>query len=72
MKINISTHGLTLTEALESHVQDKLSKAAEHYPEVISAQVILRQETKTSFNCELDDNYYLPKKDRYLTSLYSM
>jgi len=53
MKINISTHGITLTEALQAHVTDKLAKAAEHYPEVVSTEVILHQETKTVFSCEL-------------------
>ena len=53
MKINISTHGLSLTDALQDHVNDKLAKAAEHYPEVVSTDVILHQETKISFSCEL-------------------
>ncbi|MAD45641.1 MAG: ribosomal subunit interface protein [Oceanospirillaceae bacterium] len=41
MKINISGHHVEITEALQNHVDDKMSKLTRHFDNITNGQVTL-------------------------------
>lgn len=58
MKINISGHHLNVKESVKNHVLEKLQKVADHFPEVISAEVILTIDNKKLAVAEIDTLYH--------------
>lgn len=58
MKINISGHHLNVKDSVKSHVEEKLAKIAEHFPELITADVTLTIDNKKMAIAEIDTLYH--------------
>ena len=58
MKINISGHHLNIKDSVKQHVEEKLAKIADHFPEIISAEVILTIDNKKHAIAEIDTLYH--------------
>jgi len=58
MKINISGHHLNVKESVKQHTIEKLSKIAEHFPELIATNVILTIDNHKLAVAELDTIYH--------------
>ena len=58
MKINISGHHLNVKESVKEHTTEKLSKIGEHFPELISINVILTIDNQKHAVAELDTVYH--------------
>ena len=56
MKINLSGHHVDVTDNVKQHVDEKLAKIANHFPSLISLDVIIAKE-HSSFEIELRTNY---------------
>ena len=49
MQINITGHGLDITDALKLHVSDKLERIKHHFDHITSVHVVLRVEKLLHF-----------------------
>jgi putative sigma-54 modulation protein len=47
MQLNITTHHLDLTDAIKSHLEEKLQKVKRHFDKVIDIKVILEVDNNT-------------------------
>ncbi|MCG7536330.1 ribosome-associated translation inhibitor RaiA [Pseudoalteromonas sp. OOF1S-7] len=56
MKINLSGHHVDMTEAVKQHVDEKFAKVANHFPSLLSIDVIVSKEHK-KFYTEINTNY---------------
>ena len=56
MKINLSGHHVEISESIKEHVDQKLSKLANHFPSLISIDIIIAKE-HGEFEVELITNY---------------
>ena len=56
MKINLSGHHVEVTDSIREHVEEKFSKIANHFPTLISLNVILSKE-HNKHQVELTTNY---------------
>ena len=44
MKINLSGHHVDVTDGVKEHIEEKFSKIANHFPTLISLDIILSKE----------------------------
>lgn len=58
MKINISGHHLSVKDSIKEHVEEKLAKISEHFPELISTNVILTIDNKKNAIAEFETVYH--------------
>lgn len=56
MKINLSGHHVDVTDGVKEHIEEKLSKIANHFPTLISLDIILSKE-HGRFGAEITTNY---------------
>ena len=56
MKINLSGHHVDVSDNVKEHVTEKFSKIANHFPSLISIDVIIAKEHNT-YEVELRTNY---------------
>lgn len=56
MKINLSGHHVEVTDSIKEHIEEKFSKIANHFPTLISLDVIISKEHH-KHQVELITNY---------------
>lgn len=56
MKINVSGHHADVTDSVKSHIEEKLEKIANHFPTLISLEVIITK-AHGKHHVELTTNY---------------
>lgn len=56
MKINLSGHHVEVTDSIKEHVEEKFSKIANHFPTLISLDIIIAKE-HNKHHVELTTNY---------------
>ncbi|WP_286235250.1 ribosome hibernation-promoting factor, HPF/YfiA family [Thalassotalea sediminis] len=56
MKINVSGHHVDVTDSVKSHIEEKLAKIANHFPTLISTEVIITK-AHGKHHVELTTNY---------------
>ncbi|WP_440053952.1 ribosome hibernation-promoting factor, HPF/YfiA family [Pseudoalteromonas sp. T1lg65] len=56
MKINLSGHHVDVTDAVKNHVQERFAKVANHFPSLLSLDIIISKEHK-KFYTEISTNY---------------
>jgi ribosomal subunit interface protein len=56
MKINLSGHHVDVTDSIKEDLDEKFSKISNHFPSLISLEVIISKENNT-FQIELTTNY---------------
>ncbi len=56
MKINLSGHHVEISDNVKQYVEEKFAKIANHFPSLISLDVIIAKEHNT-FEIELRTNY---------------
>jgi len=56
MKINLSGHHVEVNDSIKEHVEEKFSKIANHFPNLISLDVIIAKE-HNKYQVELTTNY---------------
>lgn len=56
MKINLSGHHVDVNESIKEHIEEKLSKIANHFPTLIALDVIIAKEN-TKHQVELTTTY---------------
>lgn len=56
MKINLSGHHVEVTDSIKAHVEEKFSKIANHFPTLISLDVIISK-VHNKHQVELTTNY---------------
>lgn len=56
MKINLSGHHVDVTDAVKNHVHEKFAKIANHFPSLLSLDIIVSKEHK-QFYTEISTNY---------------
>ena len=56
MKINLSGHHVEVTESVKTHIEEKFSKIASHFPTLIALDVILSK-VHNKYQVELTTNY---------------
>jgi ribosomal subunit interface protein len=56
MKINLSGHHVEVTDSIRTHIEEKFSKIASHFPTLISLDVILSK-VHNQYQIELTTNY---------------
>ena len=58
MKINISGHHLNIKDSIKQHTLEKLNKISEHFPDIISVNVILSIDNKKIPTVEMDTVFH--------------
>ncbi|GAA0815754.1 ribosome-associated translation inhibitor RaiA [Colwellia sp. D2M02] len=56
MKINLSGHHVEVTDSIKTHIEEKLSKIASHFPTLIALDVILSK-VHNQYQVEITTNY---------------
>ena len=56
MKINLSGHHVEVNDSIKEHIEEKFSKIANHFPTLISLDVIVSKEHH-QYQVELTTNY---------------
>ena len=56
MKINLSGHHVEVSDSIKTHIEQKFSKIANHFPTLISLDVILSK-VHNQYQVELTTNY---------------
>jgi len=56
MKINLSGHHVEVTDSIKEHLEEKFAKIANHFPTIITLDVIISKE-RGEYQTELVTNY---------------
>lgn len=56
MKINLSGHHVEVTDSIKTHIEEKFSKIANHFPTLIALDVILSK-VHNQYQVEIITNY---------------